>query len=222
VTYIPNFAVISTHNRHQMLWDLLQSLEDIDHVFVIDNASIPAVGIAEPGITLVYDGEQPPNLSRLWNLGLDLARDFALDQGWSEWNVAILNDDLILPPGWVAAVATGLRASGAALASGCQFPLDAPILYQQAGRVPCEYRPAGFARLLKGELGLRFDERMRYWYSDDDLDWRSREHGGSLVLPDLEVNHRQENGWYSRDERLQVQAGLDAVTFDSIWGDLPC
>lgn len=219
---IPNYAVVATHNRHEMLADLLASLTDVCHTFVIDNASTTPVVINDMFVSVIRDEEQPPNLSRLWNVGLDAVAKLADASGHAEWNVSILNDDLILPPDWIETVAIGLRSSGVALASGCQFPLDAPIIYTEPGRVPCEYRPAGFARMIRGESGLRFNEDLKYWYSDDDLDWRARWKGGSLVLPDLKVNHRDENGWYSRDERLQVQAGLDAITFLNIWGDLPC
>lgn len=62
------FAVIPTHDRPA---ELLQTIASLglppDRVLVIDNASTPPV--ADIAAQVVRDEEQPPNISRLWNIG---------------------------------------------------------------------------------------------------------------------------------------------------------
>jgi hypothetical protein len=114
-----------------------------------------------------------------------------------------------------------MRSTTAVLAYPDQFGGTRQILHTQAGPVDMRTRITGYAYLLRGEAGLRLDESMAWWYSDDDLDWRAREQGGALLVPGHPVEHRAPNGsMYERPE-LHDQAVRDRTTFITKWGKAP-
>ena len=123
---IPRVAVVATHNRPAELARLIEAIApQCDRMIIIDNASDPPVPRFEIGewpagrsgephscwIKVIRDDEQPPNLSRLWNIGLDAARRCAwMDAVEPEaYDVAVLNDDAVPPPGWWDAVSGAMR-----------------------------------------------------------------------------------------------------------------
>ena len=214
-------AVIPTRDRHDLLADCINSVVDqVDRVIVIDNESDPPI---DPGpwhgkvgvVRVVLD---PPNISMLWNLGLDLAAGASSSD---EWDVAVLNSDVVVPPGWVDALSAAMRSTTAVLAYPDQCGGQQQILHTQAGPVPLSQRITGYAFLLRGEHWLRLDESMAWWYSDDDLDWRAREQGGALLVPGLAVEHRAPNVSTNERPELAEQAGRDRQTFITKWGKAP-
>ena len=61
---------------------------------------------------------------------------------------------------------------------------------------------------------------LRWWFGDDDMDWRCRQAGGTMRVPYQQVVHHDPDGSTNRDPALQVQAGLDRATFTEKWGGL--
>jgi hypothetical protein len=128
---VVTWAVIATRDRHRELADLLEDLDQARAV-VVDNGSDPPVraGVAE----VVRDNEQPPNLSRLWNLGLDaVARHVPPD---TAYEVAVLNDDLRIPAG---AAVNHLHPNGSTASSpelSAQAGLDRAAFVAKWGRPP--------------------------------------------------------------------------------------
>src|SRR5262245_6661300 len=99
---IPRFAIILTHNRPHLLAEAFWSaVSQGAYVIIIDNASNPPVpdGYMAPN-TLIRVPLQPPNLSRLWNIGLGITVIQAQLKSAQEWDVVYLCDDVQLPPGW--------------------------------------------------------------------------------------------------------------------------
>ena len=232
MTYIPRLAVVPTHNRPAELARLIAAIApQCDHLVIIDNASDPPVPKFEidewPAgrsgqphscwIKVVRDDEQPPNLSRLWNVGLNLAAN--LYRGLPAFDVAVLNDDAVPPPGWWDAVSGAMRANGAAAA--CSDPhgtLTSPLVkVQPDGDIMG--RMCGWAFMLRGEAGLRVDERFRWWFGDTDLDWRARRTGGMVVVPGFAAGNTGANS--STVGVLAEQAGRDRETFTEVWGYAP-
>lgn len=76
----------------------------------------------------------------------------------------------------------------------------------------------GFAHVARGSLGLRFDESMKIWYSDNDYEMQARENGGTVMVCDLKVQHLDANGNFARNPEWQQQAGVDRETFKAKWG----
>lgn len=107
-----------------------------------------------------------------WNAGLDWAEAEAKSAGASSWNVAILNNDIVVEPGFLNQLARGLRLEddfwisypnvhGHQIAEGAVIPTRSD---QLAGQTM-----SGWAFMVRGESGLRVDERFAWWYGDSDL-----------------------------------------------------
>ena len=217
---IPRYAVITTYERPNMALKCIESCEDADVVLVIDNGSNQVM--PEPGSTntwsqfyLLRDSRQPVNLSNLWNQGLDWCEEDAQAAGYDQWDVAILNDDTVPPPGWFTQVQDGLRSSGAMAA--CSGP--SAHWWDKAGPVPLEWRMTGWAFVLRGESGIRADERFEWWFGDSDIDYQARELGGMLMVPIGYVPNLLPNGYTTGYRQARTQ--LDAQWFVEKWGRLP-
>lgn len=227
------FAVIPTHNKPRDLQACYRSLDgQVDHVIVIDNASDPRVeiinfadqtGHAGPTVTLIRDPEQPPNLSKLWNTGIKIA---GMLQGWDgeekddSFFVAILNDDCVVPEGWMNFVVQEMLDHGATAGCTTQW-VTRPTLKDQPP-VSAFDRLTGWAFVLRADEGLLANEDLRWWYGDNDLDNRARALGGTLLLPasqDMLVINKHANA--STTGILAEQAGKDRATFESIYGPVP-
>jgi GT2 family glycosyltransferase len=217
-------AVIPARDRHDMLADCISSLtEQVDAVFVIDNMSDPPID-PEPWhgqVAVIGVPIDPPNISQLWNIGIALADSAAHRIGATAWDIAVLNSDVIVPAGWVDALSTAMRSTPAVLAYPDQHGGRQQILHTKAVPVDLRTRITGFAYLLRGEHGLRLDESMAWWYSDDDLDWRARDQGGALLVPGCPVEHRAPNASTQERPELVEQAGRDRETFARKWGTTP-
>jgi glycosyltransferase involved in cell wall biosynthesis len=221
---IPRYAIVLTHNRPELLAQCVAAIrEQSDFTIVIDNASDPPVALADfPDpvniLTLIRDPEQPPNLSRLWNRGFDTIMDRALS---SEWDVAVLCDDVIVPDGWFETVATGMRANGAAAASTHQWSeVHAPIL-KQAPDNDLNNRMCGWAFVVAGEKNLRADEDLKWWWCDTDMDWQARNSGGMVIVPGPVAKNIHPNDFTYRVPGLAEQTGVDGLTFTRKWGGRP-
>lgn len=224
-------AVIPTRDRHRMMFDAVQRLvSQVDRVIIVDNRSAPYYSRDTWGriewwdedlIHVIPHNEDPPNISRLWNLGLVAAEHMAEEAGADQWDVAVLNSDVVVPWNWVNGMSRAMRSSPAVLAYPDQAGGVYQLLHVVTGPVPLNQRITGYAHMMRGEAHLRYDETMAWWYSDDDLDWTARERGGALLVPGLSVEHRDPNGSTNARPELQIQAGKDRETFRNKWGRTP-
>lgn len=226
---IRRYAIIPTHNRPAHLVSLIESLADqCDSIIVIDNASDPPVTadvivdakIPQSGVSIIPDDEQPPNLSRLWNIGLEAIAAGVRHMGLTQWDVAIFNDDAVIPAGWYDYVSDALRAhptANVACTNACNVS-HPPILKERPdGDITTRMCPWAF--VVKGELGQRADERFRWWWGDTDWDWSARQNGGVLILPGYLTQNVGANS--STVGELAVQAGRDGQEFGRKWGVRP-
>ena len=217
-------AVIPARDRHDLLADCINSVIDqVDGVFVIDNLSNPAID-PEPwhGKVLTAPASlDPPNISAFWNAGLALADYTARNAGAKEWDIAVLNSDVIVPPGWIETLSTAMRSTTAVLAYPDQHGGQQQILHTTAEPIDLRQRITGYAYMLRGEAGLRLDEDLAWWYGDDSLDWTAREHGGALLVPGIPVEHRAPNVSTNERPELAEQTGRDRETFQQKWGQTP-
>jgi hypothetical protein len=162
----------------------------VNQIFIIDNASNPPVDV--PDTFIIKDPQQPPNLSALWNLGLDAIEAYIVysdDGGYEEydhWDVAILNDDALPYPGWMEQVCDAMRNTTAI--AGCTMSnVPSPIVYGPDTGPAISTRVTGWAFVLRGEGGVRFDEDFVWWCGDDDISEYARKNGGLVVVPGPEV-----------------------------------
>lgn len=226
------YAVIPTRDRHDMLVDCIESLlagPQVMRIVVVDNGSEQPVSAGPWGdwVTVVRWPEDPPNISRLWNLGLAwVAADMQRMQqrgglGWEEWDVLVVNDDVICPPDLVETLRKRMRARGATMAYPDQSGGREEALHTVPGPVPLGQRITGYAFMLRGETDLRADESMAWWFSDDSLDWEARERGGSLLVPGIPVQHRAPDVQTNARPELVEQTRRDRETFINRWGKAP-
>jgi hypothetical protein len=215
-------AVIPARDRHDLLTECVGSVVDqVDTVFVIDNQSDPPIDVEQwyGRVRAVRAPLDPPNISTLWNIGLALAD--ASRGSADRWDIAVLNSDVTVPPGWIDGLSTAMRSGPAVLAYPDQHGGRRQILHTKAEPVDLRTRITGYAYLLRGEAGLRLDEDLAWWYGDDDLDWRAREQGGALLVPGLAVEHRCPNVSTNERPELRQQAARDRETFRAKWGSTP-
>lgn len=226
---IPRYAVIPTHNRHDELTALVTQLSrQCDGIVIIDNASTPAVSSRtlydetgwDVNITVIRDMEQPPNLSRLWNVGLDAVKIVCDLTGEDLWDVAIFNDDAVVPDDWWDGVSHYMREYNVTLASRrCYAKVTTdPKIKTKPDEIITD-RLCGWAFMMRGETGLRADERFRWWYGDTDLDWQARQLNGMLLAPGEPVGNRYAD--QSTQGVLAEWATRDSVAFREKWGWLP-
>lgn len=223
------YAIIATRDRPAELAAVVNALHAQGAtIVVVDNGSDPPAtppidhgtgGPLPAAPTVIVDFEQPPNLSRLWNLALGEVEDQARRQGLTRWDVAVVNDDAVIPAGWYDACASLMRETAAAAA--CSDPhgrLTAPLL-KTAPDNDVFTRLCGWAFILRGEQGLRFDEAMRWWWSDSDMDLQARRAGGMVIIPGYPVGNTHANS--TTVGELAAQAGRDRETFAAKHGSVP-
>lgn len=229
------FAVIVTHNRPILLAECVAAVgPQVDMVIVIDNASQPPVSSdtlpppePEPDsyrMCVVAVPDQPPNLARFWNLGMDVAgveRGQNLTAAAEPWHIAVLCDDAIVPPGWFAAVTAAMAETGAAI--GCSDPWG----NQHPPRVKTERdgdlmgRMPGWAWIVDASKGLHADESMSWWWCDTDLDWQARAAGGMVTIGGFPVPNRLPNDFTCTVPGLSDLAGRDGEAFVAKYGTRP-
>jgi glycosyltransferase involved in cell wall biosynthesis len=222
---VPRYAVVPTHNRPERLLALVGSLgKQVDHIVVLDNASDPPVDWAQlapaalPAVVeVIRDSEQPPNLSRFWNVMFDAVAEHAKAAGLDAWDVAVFNDDAIVPAGWYDICSTVLRAhETAAVAHTGSVPIHYHELVNEYP-YPRDKRMCPWAFVARGERALRADESMRWWFFDDDFNRQAIDAGGVLAAPGpLVINA---NAVQSTAGVLAEQAEADRVTFEKKWAD---
>lgn len=218
---IETWAVIASRSRRVELTDLVTRLASENvRVVVVDNGydDGPPPEVRDLTDVVVLDTEQPPNLSRLWNVGLDTVmrvRRFRADKAY---NVVICNDDAVPPPGWVRAVTDGLRSRDPA-AAACSGTAVRQVTVKRALDRDLTTRMCPHAFALRGEASLRFDETLRWWWSDTDMDFQARLAGGLVIIPGYPVVNLHANS--TTVGELAEQAKRDRLTFSRKWGYVP-
>lgn len=226
------YAVIPTRNRQADLRACLDSLHgQVDHVIIIDNGTEPPLqgrdyrygGMA---VIIIRDSEQPPNLSRLWNVGIKATQRI---EGWegpvddtpvyeAGYHIAIINDDTIIPPGWMDTIVEKMERWQAS--AGCISPhVHGEPKLSRRPPISVFDRLVGWAFVLNGWDGILANEELRWWYGDNDLDMKARQLGGTLLMPGQPPLNRYANS--TTTGILAEQAGRDRATFEAIYGPVP-
>jgi GT2 family glycosyltransferase len=224
------YAIIPTHNRPTELARLIDQLQhDVDDIIVIDNASDPPLDTHSfaldtharlKNIRILHDNEQPPHLYRMWNEGFAEVESCVVARRESAWDVAVFNDDAIIPSGWFDIVANGLRKYDVAVASTASVVITtSDKISHVIGENGIIGRMCPWAFIMRGELNLRADEQFRWWWGDSDFDWMARQHGGVAILAGPVVQNEHANS--TTHGKLAEQAGRDGVAFAAKWGKTP-
>lgn len=220
------FAVIPSNGRSCLLDCIDAVQEQVDRIIIIDTSATPP-GYARPRTMTVFldkvhvqEDSGPVNISRWWNKGLAIAEYMAEAEEWanspsSTWEVAILNDDAIVPDSWFEAVSHNMRYAGSA--AGCSGRYN--LTQKEPVAVPLDMRMQGYAFMVAGEHSLRANEDLHWYFTDDYIDWESRKLGGMTMTGGYPVEHLFPNGQMTPE--LHTQTALDAQTFMDIYGRRP-
>ena len=163
-------------------------------------------------VTVLGYFTDPPNISAMWNHGIRRARTLAAMNG-HEYDVAVLNDDMIVPPSWFTTITDAMRRHNAG--AGCMNGTMAEVVTHRPGDTTLP-RMTGYGFILTPPLEA--DERFQWWYGDNDLDWQARERGGVVHVPGV-VEHRHPDS--TTTGVLAEVAGADRERFIDKWGRAP-
>lgn len=213
---VNNWVVITTHNRHDMLHDLLADVPR-DRTVIVDHRSEPRI---REHVKHVIRCDCEPNISHLWNLGLDVVDAYAHN---TDYTVTVLNDDLRIPPGTLEALHETVfeKDVDAAFPDVHKtLPPGAVGILNESGPHNLHYRMTGYCFTLRGDARYRADESLVWWYGDDDLEWRAADGRGVARVGGLTVEHLTPNASLN-DSVLVEQTGRDRVTFIEKWGEPP-
>lgn len=192
------YAVITTHDREKDFWDCVTAISpQVDAVVVVSHRADYVTNFDKIVAVIEHD-QEVPNISVMWNAGLGMARALAGDD---PYDVAVLNDDTIVPVDWFRRVTTAMRAEGAA--AGCV-------------RRRFDPRMAGYAFILDGGRALYADPQFQWWYGDDDLQRRAEAVGGVAFADGPDVEHRYPNS--TTVGVLADVASGDALRYKEKWG----
>lgn len=222
---IYNWALIITHNRPVQLTDCVNFIApQVDSVIILDNASDPPVDESfwgDEAIKVMHIPDQPPNIAAMWNTGWDYIERGMRHLGRSQWNVAMLCDDVYVPPDWMARVSSFMRdtASIAGAAHGAR-EISTGFVKREPDR-DIWNRMQGAAYVIAGEYNIRADESMHWWWCDTDIDWQCRMAGGVAIAPGPIAVNTRPNDFTNAKPELGHQAGLDGQAFATKWGFRP-
>jgi hypothetical protein len=209
------FAVIPTRDRPEEYAACVAAIEpQVDDIITVCHGKSSVAYSA--GLPISYNHDAP-NISAMWNLGLDCLAEAFPDV---PYDVAVINDDAVVPPHWFDHLGHMHLLDAAAACVDPHGELDAPLLHKAPGPVSLRQRLTGFAFVLDGTRGIRADERMRWWLSDDWIDWTARTRGGTLIMPGTPVQHPG-NGGTLLEGDLSRWYTEDLETFRDYWGDTP-
>lgn len=210
-----NFAIIPTNGR-PCFKDCLTAIEpQVDEVIVVEGGpdAQPMFWVQHP---LVRDEDL--NISKWWNEGLALVETIARTAEVKQWNVAILNDDTIVPAGWMKACTAAMRQEKAAAACSGGTAIPHQVVHREPGPVGLMTRMKGFAFVLAGEKGIRANEQLRWYFSDDHVDWMARRLGGMVTIPGYQVEHLYPNGQVTPE--MHEIIAEDASRFTAYWNGM--
>lgn len=197
---IPVCAVVPSYGR-ECLNDCLDSLiPQVDGIVLIQTMPFPVRMHLKIQRIPWYHKDRALNISEWWNAGLDAASRMF---GQPEWNVLIVNDDVIAPPDLAVVLGNALRQEGADLA----WPPDPGG--RRAGLI------TGWCFMLRGESGIRADPELRWYHGDDDIYLQARARGGVISVDGCQVIHRYPGG---HDQLMREQIDKDADYFSRKWG----
>jgi hypothetical protein len=100
--------------------------------------------------------------------------------------------------------------------TGSFGPVGAPTLLDHYPYDRRE-RMCPWAYVVKGELGLRADESLLWWYGDDDFCRQAIDAGGVLQVPGPPVLNA--HAVETTVGVLAEQAEKDRITFEAKWAD---
>jgi GT2 family glycosyltransferase len=214
VTARRRYAVIPTGSRPDLYRACIEAITpQVDEVLTLAT-SLDALRYSVGRSVFIGSGL---NISHWWNQGIGWAH------AWCDpdpFDVAVLNDDALVPPDWFDQVTSAMRDWEAAAGGSDQHSRDGITYLDDHDTPDIRLRLPGYAFILDGTARLRADEQFCWWWGDTDLDWRAREAGGVVLVPGIPVDHPP-NGGTAVDGELAEVVARDRQRFIDKWGSVP-
>ena len=222
---LPTFVVVPVRSKHHLTDALIGQLldqGDADAIFVMDNgADTDPYCHDHPAVHVIPAAGH--NIHRMWNDGVAAAT-----AGAPRCNIAILNNDLAIGPGFLAGLARELRLVDRCLAVSPNYDARPGTGFQPVSGI-CANRYdgtgglAGFAFMIPGEMFAAgfppFDETLAWWYGDNDFVLQVEAHGGVYgIARDVTCEHIDGGSQTARDVDLTARIAADRATFQAKWG----
>jgi len=149
---------------------------------------------APDGCHTILDLE-PINIHRWWNKGIE----HAISNGARY--IAVINDDVMMDQEAIPQLVSSMNG----------YSLSSPG-YSATVTNPDKGHPmsiTGSCFVIDTTFDLRPDEGYRWWYGDNDLDWKARKNFGGLVLVPVNFQHLTPNHLTLNSYMLQELAQMD-------------
>lgn len=219
------YAAVLTHNRQEMCAALVEQLR-LDGVesFVLDNNSEPPF-VSGTATFVGREVHEPEDfcISRSWNRLLNWVEaehesQFGLFDEMEDWCAIVFNDDVTISPGFCQRLADLMEEKDVDIVSGGSMNYWDKTKPHQ---IQLDRRPQGWAFGVRGSSGIRIDESMKVWFSDDSC-WQSALEGrGYALTRDVWAKNLDENGNLNKNPWWQQQIIKDRQMFVQRWGFEP-
>lgn len=210
-------AAVFFRDKLEMTARLVNSVDDAKVVHLFDNGSVDDI------VPLIADEERcriyrrpGAHLTGMWNE----AWDSSLFDDDGPVDLAILNNDITVPAGFLTAMAEALRSDPDLWAVAPDSRDERPAA--PSGEIlrvtgPGKGAMAGWAFMVRAEMrrhGLRsIDEQFEWWYGDNDVADLIVESGHSIgLIVGLGCEHEISATWREHPE-LHQQANIDGARY---------
>jgi GT2 family glycosyltransferase len=215
---LPTYVVMAGKDRHEMTGNLMAQLQlqNPNFIALFDNGSDPPY----PQPALLADGMP---LHEMWNTGLGLAEKAAKEATAEHWNVLVINNDVSVPPDFLKRLEWGLRQDPDHWIAypnwhGVQIPDGVGAIMPKSGKGDGRTL-SGWAFMIAGESGLRFDEQFAWWYGDADIQRQAEAAGKHVVaVGGCFCDHLDPMKSTIEDPERLAQAEEDEAKFAAKWG----
>lgn len=182
------WLTIPSGDRRQYLPDIIKESQiPLNKIVIVHTVE------SEPieGVNNIWDLE-PVNIHRWWNHGIDMARESNADY------IAVLNDDLILKNNPINKIADRMSNTKSVLG------------------YPVPNIGIGYCWVLDIKSNIRADENFRWWYGDNDIQFKAAMQGEFIYVP-CEVEHMHPNELTHSNPDLMELTKADRKYFEEKW-----
>jgi hypothetical protein len=213
-TYLLTPAPRSRLAELQELWDSL-GIEPA-HRVVVTTQPDPIKPDDVDGQVVLFDSEEL-NISKWWTAGLD----HIASREHEPYNVLLCESDARISQPDLDRLVEVLRSEAVVMAGAdwCgTLAADQVLINTVKAPVPQHLRLPGVALLVRGELGIRHDPAITFWFADDDFENQHRVNGGTALVGGTTVQHSDST---PRTEAFIHQTWADGHRFQAKWGFMP-
>lgn len=195
------FAFTPTHDRPAMYAELVENITPQVDQFITIRHGQTARDYGTHGVLLDYT-ETLPDLSVMWNMGLDEAHRLAKGR---PYYVAGLNDDALVADDWFDRMIEAIERDGTAGASTPRSPYKGRSIF-------------GGAWIVKGHLGIRMSGVARWYYTDDEIQKLCQAAGGFSIVPGVHAVNRLADKTTRQNRHLRAINSEDWPRFKAKYG----